>query len=124
MTQAPPAHDSRMSTAVTPGQAVEHRRELHDLCRRMMLHEETAAMLESRAARSANPVLADVLRERAVDHLRRADHARAYLAAEGAVGPGLLELVRPDAWTTRAQNGASTNQVSRSSSCECPSHSA
>jgi hypothetical protein len=97
VTQAPPVHDSRMSgAAVTPGEAVEHRRELHDLYRRMVLHEETAAMLESRAARSDNPVLAGVLRERAADHLGRADQARAYLVADGVVAPVVLDVVRPD----------------------------
>jgi hypothetical protein len=87
--QAPPVIDSQpraRSRAGSPRQWAEHRRELHDLFRLMAVYRETAAMLESRAERSANPVLADVLRERAADRRRRADHARDHLLAEGVLG--------------------------------------
>jgi hypothetical protein len=76
-----------------PRHAAEHRRQMRALFRCMVVHLERAALLDIRADQSANPVLARVLRERAVDHRRRADGVRSHLVAEGALRrrpPGTL----------------------------------
>ena len=85
MTQAPPVDDARRTGTgpLTARLEAEHRREMLDLFRRMIVHQEAAAMLDARAALSANRVLADVLHERAADHRRRADAARTYFRTEG-----------------------------------------
>ena len=74
-------------------EGTEHRRQMRALFRCMVVHLERAALLDIRADQSANPVLAGVLRERAVDHRRRADGVRGHLVAEGALRrrpPGTL----------------------------------
>jgi len=48
--------------------------------RDMVVQQETAAVLEARAARSADPVLATVLHERAIERRRRAEGIRTHLA--------------------------------------------
>ena len=68
-----------------PRQGAEHRRQMRALFRCMVVHLERAALLDVRADQSANLVLAGVLRERAVDHRRRADGVRTHLVAEGAL---------------------------------------
>jgi hypothetical protein len=76
-----------------PGHATEHRRQMRALFRCMVVHLERAALLDIRADQSGNPVLAGLLRERAVQHRRRADGVRSQLVAEGALRrrpPGTL----------------------------------
>jgi hypothetical protein len=94
----------------------------------MIVDRESAARLELRAERTADPELVDELHERAADYRLRADRARTILIAEGVLGIR-LSLVRPDGQLGRtsgraSQKGASANQPSRSSSWEWPSHSA
>ena len=50
--------------------------------RRVAVHLETAAILESRADRSTNPALAALLRERALQRRGEADRIRTHLAQE------------------------------------------
>ena len=127
MTQAPPLHDSQREAL---HRRAQHRRELRDLFRRMIVDRESAARLELRAERMADPELVDGLHERAADYRLRAERARTVLIAEGVLGIR-LSVVRPDGQPGRTsgrasanQKGASANQLSRSSSCEWPSHSA
>ena len=53
----------------------------------MILLMETAAVLESRAARAGTPAQALVLRRRAEQRLREAESIRSQLAAAGAALP-------------------------------------
>ena len=125
MTQALPLHDSQREAL---HRRAQHRRELRDLFRRMIVDRESAARLELRAERMADPELVEGLHERAADYRLRAESARTVLIAEGVLGIR-LSVVRPDGQPGRTsrratQKGASANQLSRSSSCEWPSHSA
>ena len=125
MTQAPALHDGQREAL---HRRAQHRRELRDLFRRMIVDRESAARLELRAERITDPDVVDELHERAADYRLRADRARTILIAEGVLGIR-LSLVRPDGQPGRtsgraSQKGASANQLSRSSSWEWPSHSA
>jgi len=55
--------------------------------RRMALHLETAAVLESRAQRGTDPAQVDTLRRRAEQRRRQAARIRARLVADGAARP-------------------------------------
>ena len=55
--------------------------------RRMAVHLETAAVLDARAARSADPAQVVVLRRRAQQRRQEAARIRARLAARGVVLP-------------------------------------
>ena len=68
-----------------PDKGVESRREALGALRRIAVNLETADVLEFRASRSASPVLADVLRERAAARRRTAGRVRADLAARGVL---------------------------------------
>lgn len=65
----------RGAVAVDPRLATE--------LRRMALHLETAAVLDLRAGRSADPVQAAVLRRRAAQRREEAGRIRARLSARG-----------------------------------------
>ena len=125
MTQALSLHDSQREAL---HRRAQHRRELRDLFRRMVVDRESAARLELRAERMSDPEVVDELHDRAADYRLRADRARTSLIAEGVLCIR-LSVVRPDGQPGRTsrratQKGASANQLSRSSSCEWPSHTA
>ncbi|MPQ97081.1 hypothetical protein GB931_03895 [Modestobacter sp. I12A-02628] len=62
---------------------VEADRALLEQLRQMAVHQETASVLEMRAARAPSDPLARVLGERAQEHRRRAERIRAELAGRG-----------------------------------------
>jgi|tagenome__1003787_1003787.scaffolds.fasta_scaffold20682640_2 hypothetical protein len=68
--------------------ALAGRREVLELLHRVAVNMETAAVLDFRASRSANPTLAAVLHERAAQRRRAAERIRAGLPQRdlGAAG--------------------------------------
>ena len=68
-----------------PDEGFGSRREALGALKRIAVNLETADVLEFRANRSASPVLADVLRERAAARRRTAGRLRADLAARGVL---------------------------------------
>jgi hypothetical protein len=80
-----PGTTGRCAPPSAADEGVSSRREVLFALRRIAVNLETADVLDLRADRSANPALADVLRERAAQRRRTAGRLRADLAAQGVL---------------------------------------
>jgi hypothetical protein len=68
-----------MATTTVPARAAAERQQVLDRVRRAARYRWTATVLERRACRSANPAVADLLRECAAARREAAARARAEL---------------------------------------------